>query len=259
MEKKIKTLQWNIGGGKVRLKDADSRSSGSYNLDGFKDILAVVRAEKPDVITLQEVHSDDRENQVQIIAKTLGYPYSVSDFYSDSHIEQGQRLGQGIISRFPISDHAFQLFNNPEFKIVWKDGSTVTSHDKGLTSCRIIVDHTLITVQTLHLLPFDPFKIDPLSEAAALVFSDVQEKIRNSDQYLLIQGDFNLGSRNPDLKTLMPDIIDAATNEVPLAFPTIPNGEKPDRIAYRGLHLVNYKVIDTVLTDHYPIVVTFEL
>lgn len=54
----IRTLQWNIGGGLVRLEESDPKDSLSYSVDGIEAIIQKIREYHPDIITLQETHSN---------------------------------------------------------------------------------------------------------------------------------------------------------------------------------------------------------
>src|SRR5690606_21752745 len=154
----------------------------SYNNDGFDEIVELLHIHKPDIITLQEIHADSSTNQAEAIASALGLKYVVSDFYADSHIENGQRLGQAILSRFPITNHTFELFLNPHFEAIWEDGSKALSHDKGVTSCTVDVNGVSLDIKTLHLIPFRRFNIDPQSNDAEAVLKDVQDKLINEGQ-----------------------------------------------------------------------------
>jgi len=252
----ITTVQWNIGGGKVRAIDGAVDVLASYNNDGFAEIIELLQLHKPDIITLQEIHADSNRNQAELIADALGLNYVVSDFYADSHIENGQRLGQAILSRFPITNHSFELFLNPHYEAIWEDGSKALSHDKGVTACAIDMDGVALHVKTLHLIPFRRFNIDPQSKEAELVLEDVAEKLRSDSPNLLIQGDFNLdfSSLKEILPTFMQDMDEVVQN-----LPTNPKGRKLDHVVFRGLGLESSSSIDTVLTDHYPVITKFGL
>jgi len=252
----IKTVQWNIGGAKVRNKDDNAHVLASYNTDGLPDIIVLLKGLQPDIVTLQEVHADDHSDQIKIIAEALELPYWVRDFYADSHLEEGQRLGQGIISRFPITKHDFQLFYNPNYKTEWEDGRKATTHDKGVTRCVLDFYGVRLVVKTLHLIPFKRFRVDPMSAAATGVIADVQTKLRSDSERLLIQGDFNLNLVR--LRDVLPAVFDNQTEEVPQESATRVNGRRLDHIVFRGLRLLNSTTINSVLTDHYPIVSTFE-
>ncbi len=252
----LTTVQWNIGGGKVRAKDSTVDLLASYNNDGLLEIIKLLRQLKPDIITLQEVHADNVTNQAEIIAEALGLKYVISDFYADSHIEYGQRLGQAIISRFPITNHSFEFFFNPHFEAIWEDGSKAKSHDKGVTGCRVDVNGVLVEIKTLHLIPFRRFNVDPHSSNAKVVLNDVQDKLKSESPTLLVQGDFNLNvaSLNEMLPTLMQNMDEVIQN-----LPTTPKGRKLDHVVFRGLSLDTSSAIEGVLTDHYPVVTSFEI
>jgi endonuclease/exonuclease/phosphatase family metal-dependent hydrolase len=247
---KVKTVQWNIGGGKARKPDSDINLLSSYDTDGLDEIIKLLKELSPDIITLQEVHSDATSNQAETIAKAVGLKYCVSDFYADSHIEKGQKLGQGIISRYKITDHSFQLFTNPQYEVVWEDGSKAISHDKGVTTCVIEVDGKPLVLKTLHAIPFRRFEIDPLGEDARPVLEDMQAKLKVEDDFI-IQGDFNLDY--PTLAPVLPKLF-AQANEITLDNPTTPKGRKYDHVVFRGLSLISTQILDNVLTDHYPVV-----
>lgn len=226
----------------------------SYNNDGLAGIVELLRTHKPDIITLQEIHADSNSNQAELIASALGLQYVIYDFCADSHIEAGQRLGQAILSRYPISNHNFELFINPRFEATWEDGSKALSHDKGVTSCTVDIDGVIFNVKTLHLIPFGRFNVDPWSEEARLVLEDITVKLRTDSPYLLVQGDFNLDFSS--MKEILPIFMQNMDEVVQIA-PTTPKGKKLDHVVFRGLSLEGSASVDTVLTDHYPVISKF--
>lgn len=250
-------MQWNIGGGKIREKGDSAHNSSSYRIDGLQAIIAVLKNINPDIVTLQEAHSNSNQNQIAVIAQALGLPYFVSDTYAESHITVGRQLGQGIMSRFPIRNHCFQLFHNPNYETVWEDGRRATSHDKGVTSCVVDYGGIHLAIKTMHLIPFKRFKVDPLSETAAHVIADVQTKLESNNEHLLVQGDFNLNLTC--LRDTLPEFIDEKTQEIPQQTPTRANGRRLDHVVYRGLKLLETRTVVDVLTDHFPITSMFEL
>ena len=97
--------------------------------------------------------------QAKIIAEALDLTFYINDDYDDSHVEEGQRLGQAIISSFPISSHSFELYLNPKYRLERPDGSIWISHDKGVSRC--VVDAGVpLTIETTHMVPFRRFGID---------------------------------------------------------------------------------------------------
>lgn len=254
---KIRTVQWNIGGGKLLRDGADPTLLGSYTEDGLETIIAFLREQSPDIITLQETHAKDGVNQAQQIAEALGYPSWVNDEWAESHVEAGFRLGQGIVSRFPLKDHTFALFTNPNFEVVWENGTIAHSHDKGRSRCHVAIwgDRTLI-IQTLHTVPFRRFNIPIDSEPAKQVLDDMGSKLATQENGI-IQADFNLNF--PSLLDSFPPLVAAHYQEIPLPATTTPKDEYYDHVLYKGLRPLSCIVVDSLKTDHYPVVTEFEL
>lgn len=113
----------------------------------------------------------------------LGYRGWVNDEWAESHIEKGQRLGQVIVSRLPIKEHDFEWFTNPNFEVVWEDGSIAHSHDKGRTKCTVLLgDGHSISVHTLHTIPFRRFKVEVKSvEAKAVLAVNTSVRVKKGD------------------------------------------------------------------------------
>jgi endonuclease/exonuclease/phosphatase (EEP) superfamily protein YafD len=257
---RIKTVQWNIGGGKTRTPGNNPELAQSYSVEGLDHIISTLERSSPDIITLQETHADRVTVQAEIIANRLGLPYFFNDVYDQSHIEKGQGLGQAIISRFPIEDHSFTFFYNPHYEIERPDGTKWISHDKGVSAASIqSPDNTTFTIMTLHLIPFKKFGIDPLGEAASQVRKDIVDKIKKSSKSgrFLLQGDFNFD--NESLASFLPDIFDGGTREIPTTFGTTPKGKRYDHIVFKGLEPLGLTIDSTALTDHYPLLAEFEV
>ena len=173
----LKTLTWNIGGGKLLQDGADPLRIASYAEDGLDAIVGLLESEEPDVIALQETQRKEGVDQVELIAGSSGYEHYFHDSTSGSHIDTDCRLGDCLISRYPISQHRFGLFENPNAQVTWEDGSTATTHDKGFSSCVVSIGDRQIGVTTLHLIPFRLFKIELESRAAQGILQDVAGKL----------------------------------------------------------------------------------
>ena len=260
---KLKTLQWNINGAKIRSADSDpTKGPGSikpsYIHEGFDYIISKIQEYDVDVITLQETHVDDTFIQAQVIAEKLSFPYWINDRYEDSHLEKGQGLCQSIISKYPISKHSFQFFNNPHFTTTAENGDEWTSHDKGYSVAELTLsDNKTLVLITLHLLPFPRFKLKLDDSGVVGVLKDVTSKIlSNIGDSTLIQGDFNIDalSVEPHLPELFP-----LMKEIVAIEPTTPGDNRFDHVLYKGLRLTSSKTLNEVLTDHYPIISEFEI
>ena len=78
----MRVMQWNIGGGRIRERDADPLDVSSYAIES-QDYLAQIAIKcAPDIITLQETHqSPDGHNQAEVLADAIGFNYWNNDSY----------------------------------------------------------------------------------------------------------------------------------------------------------------------------------
>lgn len=247
----LKVLQWNIGGSYI-----DS-GLGEYEKLDVSYVLNVIRNIDPDICCLQEVHINEELNQAEKIAKELGF-YSVYDSYDDSHIEVGQKLSQAVLSKYKINNHDFKLFHNPLWEFIDSVGQRRVSHYKGITSCEIELPVGLITVQTLHLIPFRIFGKEPLSDESRLVKESIDSLINSYSGKSIVCGDFNYSKEVKSLKDFLPNTFMSGFSETPLNVPTTPRGGYYDRILYKGSLYKDVTVFNDVKTDHYPVVASFE-
>jgi len=253
----LRTLQWNIGGGFIRSEGSDASDPLSYSHDGMDAIVYTIKTHNPEIITLQEVHSDDDRDQAEEIAAALGMDYVVSDVYAPSHLKDCQGLGQAICSRFPISWHTFRLFYNPRLETVGPRGEHWESADKGITSCHLTIQNIALNIKTCHSFPYRRFKMDPHDPVFQPLRDDMEKQLRPDMPSALIQGDLNYDDHS--LRALYPRLFTEGVEEVVLNTPTTPKGRKYDHVLYRGFRLTNTLVDSSVLTDHFPVVCDFEL
>lgn len=252
----IKSLQWNIGGGIIRNKEDDPFVDNSYHVSNLNYIADFIKKLDPDLITLQETHASSELIQAELLSRLTGLHYWVNDAYDHSHLEAGQRLGQAILSKYPIQEHTFELFYNPKYKVERPNGETWFSHDKGLSKCKIEINGVLIEIQTLHLIPFRTFTIDPMSDQAQTTREDITKKIHSSFDRIILQGDFNINQES--LHTFIPDVFEIGFDEILSDRATTPAGCRYDHILFKGFQVKSMNVFQTTLTDHYPVSVEFE-
>jgi endonuclease/exonuclease/phosphatase (EEP) superfamily protein YafD len=253
---KIRSVQWNIGGGKIRDPEADSTKIENYKLEGLAYIIEKLSLYQPDIITLQESHADEHAIQAQTISEALELPYFINDPYDQSHIDASQKLCQSIVSRFPIKEHAFSFYFNPPYRKTMENGEEWTSHDKGMSTCVIDVGDREVVLQTSHLIPFQKFNVDLEDENGKKVQASIEALVEKSRTPYLFQGDLNY----EDIRTLLPNIYVDGLHEVGGAQGTTPKGKIYDHVFCRGLKQSSQGSVDsTVLTDHFPIISDFEM
>lgn len=256
---KLKTIQWNIGGGRIRTNEELPGDYEAYELDGMKYIGDLLERYSPDIVFLQKTHQNDSVSQVRELADALGHKFFFNDIYADSHIKDGFGLGQGIISKFPIANHVFEFFRNPKLEMVTPSGKTWIMHDKGVSRCSISVSEDIsFTASTLHLFSLRKFGTDWSDESLTDVLEDISEKAFEKGEKLLLQGDFNYDSSN--LEQLFPRVFSLGrVQEILVQEPTTPRGRKYDHVVYAGMHLISSQILSDTLTDHYPVYSEFEL
>ncbi len=255
----LRTITWNIGGGKLLKQGEDPGLMSSYSLDGIDVIAGQIAATNPDIVAIQEAHGNDSDNQIAQIAKELGYEHFFYDAITDSHIDPTYKLGNGLISRFPISNLHTGRFLNPELNFEL-EGRKAFTHDKGYGSCAIRIGDIAIYATSLHLIPFRSvgldFDSDPAKEILASVSAELKDEQAN--EYRLIQGDFNINSDT--VRDYLKELFDTdKLDEVALNQPTTPKERMYDHVLYRGLRLGSFSVDSDVLTDHFPVICDFEI
>ncbi|MFA6004939.1 MAG: endonuclease/exonuclease/phosphatase family protein [Patescibacteria group bacterium] len=254
---KIRVLQWNIGGGRIREENADSSVYASYTTVDLSYISSVIKKYNVDIVTFQESHKMGGYDQLQILSSMTKLHYVRHDAYGESHIDPQMMLSQGVISRFPIIDHSFTLFKNPHLSFKMS-GKTWITHDKGVTKVTIdILKKRKVLIETVHLIPFRKLGIDPFGQDAAKLREDFYEKIHESAPHFLLTGDFNIDSDS--LEQFAPLLSKQGIFEVPLTTSTTPRGRKYDHVLYRGMEYINSEILSDALTDHYPVFAEFEL
>lgn len=252
----IKTITWNVGGAKELEAGKDPLLMSSYNVDAVQAIADYLKQISPDIVTLQEVQGNDNGNQVEALARLMGYEYYFYEATSDSHIDVGHTLGNGIISKYPISDHTTGVFLNPKAEALL-EGTPVTSHDKGYGSCMVSIDGVNIRVSTTHLLPFRMMGIDLGSDMGKKILASVERSLATQEDKVLIQGDFNIDSEL--MAPYLPNLVfDQELEEVKIDHPTTPKGSRYDHVLFKGMTLKTVTIDSQVNTDHYPVICTFD-
>lgn len=252
----LKVIQWNIGGAKTR-KVTDP-VAGFYTNEGIEYVEELLKKYDADIITLQETHANAQKVQVESLAKKLNLLYVFNDIYDKSHIEEGQNLGQAVLSRFPISHHTFNFLLNPHFEAVGPDGRNWVSHDKGVSKCLVTLgEEKTIQVCTLHLIPFSIFNVNPVEEEFKELRKNIIDLTNPSENIFLLQGDFNFD--NASLKEFLPDLLNKNISEILLDTPTTPKGRNYDHVMFKGLKHIRSEVIADTLTDHFPVYSEFEI
>ena len=256
---KIKTLQWNIGGAIIRDINSDASLSDSYSIESIDYIINYINDLSPDLITIQESHSNNLTSQGKEISKRTNLKYYMDFIQTDSHLKKSEKLTLSILSNYPIQSSKYINFMNPNWKLIRSNGDIWYSHDKGIGFAEVEIEGKTLLIETLQLMPFRKYEKDILSEELEIVKTDISSKIFNNlaHERVLIQGDFNLNFQS--LKDVFNQISEDKFLEIEIFQDTTPRGRKYDHIIYKGIKLLSFKIDSEILTDHYSLVCEFEI
>lgn len=190
MQRRLITVAtWNIAGGR-KMRSADGRFDyADEDVAYFADCLRKV---SPDIICLQESHTSNTRVIAREIAEALDMKYVYNAAVSSSHIDAQYRLGNAIISRWPLKHVRDVTYPYPDFAYFFADGKPAKRHDKMMQ----IYEWNGVQIINTQLLPLHIFGKDygdgEGGEYAAQVervwLDNVQERT------YIFCGDFNLSN-----------------------------------------------------------------
>lgn len=256
----LKTATWNLASGVSR---GDIVPGKENTTAGYNEAGKVIRASGVDIVGLQEViivSDGGRHVGLNKLASDSGLPYLVSVVTSESHVSVGCYMGIAVLSRFPIRDSIFVMFQNPMIAIEKEvNGERVRwkSHDKGFLKCRIDFGGRFIWFVSGHFFPFHEFGKD------AVDFRDVYtpfvkglEEAR-SEGGVIVAADLNIDGFVNLTRVL--EGIGQSFRPAGEELPTRMSGRCDDYILYEGaLRVMEYSVTPT-WSDHHYVQATFDV
>ncbi len=210
---------------------------------------------KPDIIFLQEIDMYTKRaynrNQLYILSRYTGLTYraiGTNIKYSNGF------FGDGIISKFPI-----------EYSANYLSPLTNPSHEqRGILCNKISFGNIKINVFSVHMSTFENERVLTSKELLKII-----SKI-NKTEPIIIGGDFNVGitkiGNHKYLHTpkekyeeyeILKQKLMSIENTENTWFSTEGNGCIDSFFYSKHLKLIRYKVIETKVSDHYPIYVEF--
>ncbi len=212
-------------------------------------IAAVIKRERADIVGLQEVdrgvERTGRVDQIAELARLTGMDYA----FAPNLRYQGGWYGVAILSRFPITNFEHRRYRNRR-----------EAERRGFIRAEIPIDDLRLQFVTTHL--DYQFADGRLFEAEQLLRA--LDPIRDP---LIVAGDFNdepTGQTYAIMRAALADAWVAGRNASVNGF-TFPADEpvkRIDYIFYRGsdrLRIGRAWVVETLASDHRPVVVEFEL
>ncbi len=184
----IKIATWNIAGAR-KIKSLNRWDYQDEELDYF---VAQLKTLSPDIICLQESHSNPSRSQAEEITKKIGFSFFADCPMSEARIDPQYQTSISIISNTPISNIETKKLDYPEFKLVFPDGKEARKYDKYYLSTTIQgIQVVNIQVQPLHIWGHN-YETSPGSELAL----KYQQYFLGFTEPLILCGDLN--TNQPD-------------------------------------------------------------
>ncbi len=281
-----KILNQNIG---LRFSDSDSYTAQAglirimtYNVHNFKrygskndlstkqEILQIIRDEKPDVIGLQEFYTRNKGqyDMLDSIERIMGTRFY---YFEKVRSNQDEAIGMAIFSRFPIVAHGLiQLSeHSSENQCIYVDlkkgDKTFRFYSVHLQSIRFDPDdyRYLNNVAQTGDKPEkgSAFRLGSKLKTAFQKRSEQVNKIREHTGQCpypyMISGDFNDTPASFAVHEMSSGLNNAFV-EKGSGFVRTYNGSFPNFqidyiLATKDFRVLNYKVIEKKLSDHYPV------
>ncbi len=211
-------------------------------------VAEVIRQAKPDVVFLQELDRNTtrsgKVDQLALLSAKTDLPYT---YYGRAIEYQGGESGLGILSRYALSDP--QLYQLPRVEL----GDTYVSY-RIMIKANILLNDKKITIAGTHL--------ELTQENRDLQVPEINRILSSSNYPTILAGDFNATPENNTMQTFFGyGFKKTCTTGCNTISSNAPNREI-DYILYRPeekFNVVSHNVIQTLASDHLPIVSVLEL
>ena len=242
---------------------------GSWNIwvfgsRDFKGIAKLVKENKIDILGIQEagVYFDKgQENMTEKIAKELDFNYI---FYPASDIihNDSYRVGNAIFSKFPIIESKFYPLNPSKLKY----NGTYETEPRILVHSKInLGNNKLLNFLTTHLQFSLEFKTTTIRIAQVENILSIIKKLGNP---IVLAGDFNTTSKSEEIRKIE-NLLTRIDGDEPTwtIYPFEKDGWRVEELKYRldnifvskGLIYKNFKIIESKISDHLPIMVSIDI
>lgn len=266
----IRVACYNIAHGRGLAESNWDGGDAATRLARLDDIAELLREIDADVVVLNEVDFDaswsNNVNQAAVLAEKAGYRFRVEERNLDFRVlHRTWRFGNAILSKYPISEAA--VVDLPSYAGL----ETILAGKKQGVRCDVAVGEKKFRIFGLHL----SHRSEEVREQSA---SKVVELVRESAYPCVVMGDLNStppgfpkSSETADGMNAIATF-DAAAElhrenfEIPLLMEARTfRADKPEIMIdwiylSSGLEFQQYQAVDSLLSDHRPVVtdVSFE-
>lgn len=232
VETNIRVLSYNIHHG------APAGTTAPINLD---NIAAVIKAQNPHLVALQEVDRNTNRSpvdQTKVLADKLGMHY----YFSRSINYQGGEFGVAILSKYPIVSTERLVLSNKASGGEQRTLVVATVEVPGLGKIKLATAH-----------------LDLVLENRTAQVAEINEFSKKSEYPVILAGDLNMTRLDPEFLPLRTEFLLSCTNSCPLTFPADVPTKEIDFImlnsnAAKKLTVTQYEAIKGKLeSDHLPL------
>ena len=227
-----------------------------YGHEGLDSVADVIRAQKPDIVGLQEVdvHWNERSSfvdQAQLLAKSTGMNYRFARIYQLPNSDPSKpprEFGVALLTRHPILSFA----NHEITRLSTQEENPVPQPLPGLLEATVDVNGTKIRVFDVHL----DYRRDPAVRMRQV--ADMLRYVGDSSIPTLMFGDMNAYPDAPELQPLFGKFRDTwpyAQDSGWSAPAKEPKGKIDYVLTSDGFRVVKAWVPKVYASDHLPVVV----
>ncbi len=247
---KLKFLQWNI-----------------WYKEDIHSVIELIKELDPDIICLQElavncVNNPGISNTAEYITEKTGLNYYFEEAQRWEGDEEMDAIGNGIFSKYPITNKFAKHVQQPT-----KDYSDYAHEGRIYVECDIEIDSRILTVGTAHLSYTHKFIItNEKRKEVDNLLTIIAEKKKS----YIFSGDLNSAPESYTVTEISKLLSSCGPNFSKNTWTTKPfehKGFKADTLEWRldyvfaskDLKCESSKIIKTDISDHLPILTTFEL
>ncbi|MBQ7595700.1 MAG: endonuclease/exonuclease/phosphatase family protein [Clostridia bacterium] len=226
---KIKFMSYNV----LHFKNMNT---GEIDYDAYADY---IKESGADIVGLNEIYT----GQEKELAKRLNF-YSCFAF---GYVEEGRPFGNGIVSRFPLTDCETVKIPDPEVKKY--DGYY---EPRCVLACKAQTGKGTLNINITH------FGLNPDEQENA---AETIAPLINQKNYILA-GDFNVKPNDPILKIFKENLCDSERffDKEKFSFPSDEPNRKIDYIfTGAGVKIISSDIPAVVISDHRPITAQIEI
>lgn len=235
-----------------------------YGDKDSKGIANLVKTNKIEIIGVQEsaiYFGKNKFDMTKRIADELKFGYVFFPFVGYAKSNKFLQ-GNAILSKFPILESKSYKLNPPSLKY---DGTWATEQ-RLLIHSKLKVDKTVINFLTTHLQYSKEFKTTPLRVKEVENILSVIKTIKGP---IILTGDFNAVPRSKEVRMISKFLKRIGGNKSTWTVKPFESsdGFKTDKLKYRldnifvskEFNYKNFKIINSDISDHLPIMVELSL